>query len=150
MWWAKTWLDVEWACYWNKTGGTEKQIKAKNYNFTAVFQNVLVNSSYNTVKSMNGIDEVVFRDLLHTIDSFFSASTKRHVSSRDKIIKYGLDIDSTKFLDWEIKYTTSQSSKLKGKRLEIFFIRFNIIDIYTKLKTFLILELFYHIITSKS
>ena len=53
-----------WMCkrYPNKIlGGTEVEVNDEKYNITPGFQKVLVITSYNTVKSMNFKDKVVFR-----------------------------------------------------------------------------------------
>ena len=80
--------DPEHGWMWNGhlielIGGSELQIKEEN-NITPGFQNVLVNSSFNTAKSINGKEKVVFQDLLHTIDYYNRPLTKGRESGRDK------------------------------------------------------------------
>ena len=44
------------------SGSTEVEIKNKKYNITQGFQNVLTIKTYNTAKSINDNDKIVFRD----------------------------------------------------------------------------------------
>ena len=44
-------------------GGTEVEIKDKKYNITPGIQKVLVNTSYNTAKSINDEHKLIFRDM---------------------------------------------------------------------------------------
>ena len=67
----KTSEDPEHAWMWNDhpvkiLGGTKTQIKEKKYDMTPGTQIVLVNSSYDTAKSMSDMEKLVFRDMLHT------------------------------------------------------------------------------------
>ena len=43
-----------------KLGGTEVQINVNKINIAPGFQKVLVDSSYNTIKSMNDMEKAVF------------------------------------------------------------------------------------------
>ena len=51
-------------------GGTEVEINDNKFNITAGIQKVLVDSSFNTLKSMNDMDKVVFWDMLQKIDYY--------------------------------------------------------------------------------
>ena len=49
-------------------GGTEVQLKYNKFNITPGIQKVLVDSSYNTIKSINDMDKRVFKDMLQKTD----------------------------------------------------------------------------------
>ena len=48
--------------------GTEVEINDKEYNITPGNQIVFTDSSYNTAKSMNDMEKIVFRDTLQKTD----------------------------------------------------------------------------------
>ena len=58
---------------------------------TPAIQKVLVDSSYNSAKSMNDMDQVVSRDMLQKI--YDRKPTKGRISGRDKYFKNNLDYD---------------------------------------------------------
>ena len=68
-------------------GGTKIEIKGKKYNMTPVFRKVLVHSKYETAKSMNDMDKVIFRDFLQKTNYHDRIPTKGRISGRDKCIK---------------------------------------------------------------
>ena len=68
-------------------GGKEVQINDQKYNTSPGIQKVLVDSSYNTSKSVNGMDKVVSRDMLQKTNSYNRKPFKRRTSGRDKFFK---------------------------------------------------------------
>ena len=119
-----------WNGYLFKTlGGTEVPIKDNKYDISPGIQNVFVDSSFNTAKSMNDMDKVVFRDLLQGVGYNNRKPTKGRISGRDKYIETNLDNDVRKILNLD--------TELKGRGLEKIIIPSNIIDIYTTLEVLL-------------
>ena len=81
-----------WNGYPNKIlGGTELETNDKEYNVIPGIQKVLVNKSYNFVKSMNDKEKVVLRDKLQKINYYNHKPTKRRISGPDRYIKNNLD-----------------------------------------------------------
>ena len=127
----KTTKDQKHGWIWNAypvkiIGGTEVQIKDKKFNITPGIQNVLVDSPYNTIKSMNDMDKIVFRYKLQKTDFYNRKPTKGRISGRDKYIKNNLDNDARKILNLD--------TKLKGRGIEKIIIPSNKIDIYIRLE----------------
>ena len=126
----KTLEDEEHGCMWNGypfeiLGGTEVQINDDKFNITPGIQKVLVDSFYNTTKSMNDMDKVVFRDMLQKTDYYTLIPTNGRISGPDNDIENNLDNDVRKIL--------SLDTKLKGRGIEKIVIRSNKIEIYTRL-----------------
>ena len=97
----KTIEDEEHGWMWNGypveiLGGTEVQINDYKYNITPGIQKVLVDSSYNTNKSMNDMDKVVFGDMLQKTDYFNRIPTKGRMSGLHEFNKNNLDNDVKK------------------------------------------------------
>ena len=87
----QTYEDPEHGWMWNGypnkiLGGTEVEVNGKKYNVIPGIQNLLVNTSYNTIKSTNDKDRVVFRDMLQKIDYYNQKPTKGRLTGRDKDI----------------------------------------------------------------
>ena len=79
---CKTIEDKERGWLWNEypveiLAGTEIQINDKKFIITPGIQKVLVDSSYNTIKSMNDMDKVVFRGMLQKTEYYMSYANKR-------------------------------------------------------------------------
>ena len=60
-------------------GGTELETNDKEYNVIPGIQKVLVNKSYNFIKSMNDKDKVVLRDLLQKTKYCIHKPTKGRI-----------------------------------------------------------------------
>ena len=56
--------------------GTEIEINDKVYNITPGIQKVFTETSYNTAKSMNDLEKLVFRDILQKTDYYRRIPTK--------------------------------------------------------------------------
>ena len=124
------------------SGGTENEINNKKYNITQGIQKVFTDTSYNTAKSMNDKDKLVFRDILQKADYYKRLPTKRRMSGRDSYIKFNLVDDVSRNLNLDTKPKTKP--KLKGRGVEKIIIPSNIIDIYTRLEILLGLKLSGH------
>ena len=57
--------------------GTTIEINNKEYDITPGIQKVLVDQTYNTAKSMNDTEKVVFRDMLQKTGYYKTYSDKR-------------------------------------------------------------------------
>ena len=116
--------------------GTEAEInKIKNY-ISPGIQKVFTDTSYNTAKSMNDTEKLVFRDILQKTDYYKRLPTKGRMSGRDRYIKYQLDNEVSRILNL--------NTKLKGRGVEKIITPFNIVDIYTRLEILLGLRLSGH------
>ena len=140
----KTIEDKERGWMWNGypveiLRGTEVQINDKKFNLTPGIQKMLVDSSYNTIKSIIDMKKVLFRDMLQKTECYNRIPTKQCQSGRDKYIKNNLDNDVRKLLNLD--------TKLKGREIEKTIIPSNIIDIYTRLEILLGLRLSGHTYT---
>ena len=109
--------------------GTEVEINDKKYNKVPGIQKVFVNQSYNTAKSMNHMEKLVFRDVLQETDYYNRLPTKEFMSGRDNYNKNNLDNDVRKILNLD--------TNPKGKGITKIIIPSNIIDIYTRLEILL-------------
>ena len=109
--------------------GTEVKINDKQYNITPGIQKVFTDTSYNTAKSMNDMEKLVFRDILQETDYYRRLPTKGRLSGRDRYFKNDLDKDLRRILNLD--------TKLKGMGNEKIVIPSNIIDIYTRLEILL-------------
>ena len=105
--------------------GTEVEINDKENNITPGIQKVFTDTSYNTAKSMNDIEKLVFRDILQKTDYYKRLPTQKRMSGRDRYIKNYLDKDVRRLLNLD--------TKLKGKGIEIMVILSNLFDIYSSL-----------------
>ena len=126
----KTNEDPERGWIWNgypiKTiGGTEVEINVKKYNITPGIRKVLVDSSYKTAKSRNGMDKVVFRYMLRKTIYYDRIPSKGRTSVRDNYIKSDLDNDVRRIFNLD--------TELSGKGTK-FIIPSNVIDSYTRLE----------------
>ena len=119
-------------------GGTEVEINENKNNISQGIQNVFNDKTYETAKSMNDNEKVVFRDILLKTDYYKRIPTKGRMSSRDRYIKFELNDDIGRILNLNTK------PKLKGKGVEKIIIPNNIIDIYTRLEVLLGLKLSGH------
>ena len=109
--------------YHNKNlGGLEVEINDKKYYLTPGIQKVLVNTSYNTAKSMNDKDNLVFRDMFLKTTYLIHKPTKGRISSRDRYIKNNFDKFVLRILNLD--------TKLDGRGIEKIILPSNIIDIY--------------------
>ena len=63
--------------------GSMVEINDKEYNITPAFQKVFTDTSYNTAKSMNDMEKLVFRDTLQKTDYHKRLPTKGRMSGRD-------------------------------------------------------------------
>ena len=109
--------------------GTKVKIKDKEYNITLGIQKVLVDSTYDTAKSMNETEKLVFRDILQKDESYKRKPSKGRMSDCDRYIKNDLDNDVSKILNID--------TKLKGRGIEKKFIASGIIDVYSRLEVLL-------------
>ena len=66
-----------------KLGGTQVEIYDEKNNMTPGNRKVLVDSSYNTAKSLNDIDKVIFRHILQKTKYYTRVPTKRRLSGCD-------------------------------------------------------------------
>ena len=120
------------------SGGTEVEIKDNKYNITPGLQKVFTDKSYETAKSMNDNEKVVFRDFLLKTDYYERIPSNGRMSGRDRYFKNELDNDVARILNLNTK------PKLKGRGVEKIIIPSNIIDIYTRLEILLGLKLSGH------
>ena len=120
------------------SGRTKVEIRNKKDNITQCIRNVLTNKTYNTAKSMNDNEKIVFRDSLQRTGYYSRKLTKGKPSGLDNYVKNDLDNDVSRILKLDIK------PKLKGKGVEKIIIPSNIIDIYTRLEVLLGLKLSGH------
>ena len=116
-------------------GGTEVEINENKYNITKGIQNVFNDKTYETAKSRNDNEKVVFRDILLKTDYYKRIPTKGRMSGRDRYIKFELDDDVGRILNLNTKSKTKP--KLKGRGVEKIIIPSNIADIYTRLEVLL-------------
>ena len=123
-------------------GGTEVEINENKYNITQGIQNVFNDKTYETAKSMNDNEKVVFRDILLKTDYYKRIPTKGRMPGCDRYIKFELDDDVNRVPNLYTKPKTKP--KLKGRRLEKIIIPSNIIDIYTRVEVLLGLKLSGH------
>ena len=72
-------------------GGANVQIHEKKYDVIVGIQRALVDSSYDTIKLLTDMDNVVFRQMLHTNEYYEHLRNKGGLSGCDKITKYFLD-----------------------------------------------------------
>ena len=80
---------------------------------TPGFQKALVDSSYDTMKSMSDMYKVIFRDMLLTADYYKQPPKIGRLSGRDKYFKIDLDSE-VRVLNLDTKNMKSQSNKLQG------------------------------------
>ena len=113
-------------------GGTEVEINENKYNITKGIQIVFNDKTYETAKSMNDNEKVVFRDIILKTDYYRRIPTKDRMPGRDRYIKFELDDDVNRILNLYTKPKTTP--KLKGRGVEKIIIPSNIIDIYTRLE----------------
>ena len=116
--------------------GTEVEIKDKENNITPGIQKVFTDTPYNTAKSMNDMEKLVFRDILQKTDYYKRLPIKSRMPGRDRYIKNDVHKDVRRILNLD--------TKLKGKGIEKFVIPSNIIVIYTGLEILLGLYLVGH------
>ena len=116
--------------------GTMVEINDTEYNITPGIQKVFTNQSYNTAKSRNDTEKLVFGDILQKTEYYKRIPTKGRMSGRDKYIKNDLDNDVRRFLN--------SDTTLKDKGIENIIIPSNIIDIYTRPEILLGLKLSGH------
>ena len=133
--------DSELGCVWNGylvnlLGGMGRQIIDNKNDISPGFQKVFVDSSYNTTKSMNDMDKVVFRALLHKTKYYNRKPTESRISGRDEYNKNNLDNDVRRILILDTKLNVEGIVKI--------FIPSNILDIYTRLEILLGLKLSGH------
>ena len=88
----KTNEDPEPCWIWNGhpvriLGGTEVEINDKKFYITRGIRKVIVDSSYNSAKSINDMNKVVFSDRLQKTNNFIRIPTKTRISSCDRYIK---------------------------------------------------------------
>ena len=119
-------------------GGIEIKINENKYNITKGIQNIFKDKTYETAKSMNDNEKVVFRDILLKTDYYKRIPTKSRMSGRDRYNNFELDNDVKQILGLDTK------PKLKGKGVEKIIIPSNTIDIYTRLEVLLGLKLSGH------
>ena len=118
------------------SSGTKVKINDKEYNITPGIQKVIVDSTYDTAKSMNDTENLVFRDILQKTDYYKRKPSKGRMSGRDRHIKNDLDNNVRKILNLDTKF--------KGRGVEKNIIPFNIIDIYNRLEVLLGLKISGH------
>ena len=82
----------------------EVKIKIKKYNITPGIQKVFTKQSYNTIKSKNDMDKVVFREILQQTDYYNRITTKGRLSGQDRFIKNDLDKEVTRILNLDTKF----------------------------------------------
>ena len=107
-------------------GGTEVQIIDNKFNITPGVRKLLVDSSYNTAKSMKVMDNVDLGDMLQKNVYYDRKPTKVRISRRDRYFKNHLDNDVRRILNLD--------TKLYGRGREKVIIPIIKIDIYTRLK----------------
>ena len=117
------------------TGGTEVKIKDNKYNITPGLQKVFTDKTYETAKSMNDNEKVVFGDILLKTHYYKRIPSKGRMSGRDRYINNELDNDVARILNLDTKPKTKP--KFKGKGVEKNIIPSNIVDIYTRLEVIL-------------
>ena len=113
--------------------GIEVEINDTEYNITPSIQKVFTDTTYNTIKSMNDRDKLVFRDMLQKTGFYNRKATKGHSSSRHRYIKNDLDKNVSRLLNSVTRH--------KGRGVEKINIPSNIIDIYITLETLLGIKL---------
>ena len=116
-------------------GETELEINGKK-NISPGFQKVLTSSKYNSAKSMNDTEKLVFRDILQKTNYYNRIPTTRRLSGRDRYIEKDHDNDVRRILNLD--------TKLKGRGIKKKIFPSNIIDIYTRLEVLLGLKLSGH------
>ena len=104
--------------------GTEVKFNNKEHNIIPGIQKVFTDTSYNTAKSLNDMEKIVFRDILQITDYYKRLPTKGRLSGRDRYIKNDRDKEIRRFLKLD--------TKPNGRRIEKIVIPSNIIDIYTR------------------
>ena len=117
-------------------GRTEVEISGNKCDITPGLQKAFTDTKYETAKSMNDTEKVVFREILSKTIYYNRKPTKRRMSSRDRYIKNDLDniVRRILYLD----------KTLKGRGVEKTILLSNIIDIYTRLEVLLGLKLSGH------
>ena len=116
--------------------GTKVEINENKHNISPGLRNVLVDQSYDTAKSMTDKDKLIFTDTLQKTGYYNRKHTKRHLTARDRYMKYDLGNDVSRILNLD--------TKLKGRGVEKIFVASNIIDIYTRFEILLTLNLSGH------
>ena len=116
----QTYEDSDYVWMWNghpvkMLGGTEVKINDKKIIKTPGFQKVLVNKSYNTAKSLNGTDKLVFRDMLQKIGYYNHKPTKRRISGRYRFIRNNLDKDVRKIFNLDPNVMVEELRKLSNQ-----------------------------------
>ena len=66
--------------------GTEVEIDDNKYIITPALQKVITDKTYNTAKSRNDKDKVVFRDISLKTGNYNRIPSKGRISGRDKYI----------------------------------------------------------------
>ena len=115
---------------------TRVEINENKYNISPGIQNVLVDHSYDSAKSMTDKDKLIFRDILQKTGYYNRKPTKGRMFGRDRCIKNELDDDVVRILNLD--------TKLRGNGIEKIIIPSNIIEIYTRLEVLLGLRLSGH------
>ena len=90
--------------------GTEVEINDRKYNITQGIQKVITDKSYNTAKSLNDMEKLVFRDILQKTDYYKYSPSKGRMSGLDRFIKNDLNREVRRILNLD--------TKLKGKGTE--------------------------------
>ena len=115
---------------------TKVEINDKKYNLSPGIRKVLVDQTYDTAKSMADDDKLIFRDILQETGYYNRKPSKGRLTGRDRYIKFDLDNDVSRILNFD--------TKLKGRGIEKIIIPSNIIDIYTRREILLRLKLSGH------
>ena len=84
-------------------GGIELEVNNRKNKITKGIQNVLTNKTYNSTKSLNDNDKLVFRDFLQNTGYYSRKLRKRKSSGLDKYIKNDLDNNVARILNLDIK-----------------------------------------------
>ena len=67
--------------------GTEVEINGNKYNKTSGLPKVITNKTYETAKSMNDMEEIVFRVILQKTENYKCIPTKGRMSGRVRFFK---------------------------------------------------------------
>ena len=127
-----------WNIYPNKTlGGTEVEILDKNYIITPSIRKVLLDSSYNSAKSIDDMIKVVFRYI------YYKKLIIIFVYKQQAVYQVPIKKIKNDFVD-HVRRILNLNTKLDGRGIEKIIIPSNIIDIYTRLEFLLGLKLSGH------
>ena len=116
--------------------GTKVEVNENKYFITPGLQKGFTNQSFDSAKSLNNTEKLVFRDILQKTGYYNRKPTKGRMSGRDRYIQNDLDNDVIRILNLD--------TKLKDNGIEKIIIPSNIIDIYTRLEILLGLKLSGH------